>query len=424
MPKPEAYMCNDGLPSHKWNSWESIDWLKCEITVKKLQVRIEKAYKEEKHHLVVDLQKMLILSFCARALAVRRVTTNKGKNTPGVDLVLWRTPKEKYRAIGQLKSEGYRSRSLRRIYIEKKNGKLRPISIPTMKDRAMQALYLMALEPISEIIADKNSYGFRKGKSVSNAIWQCKDVLIRNSAAIWVFEGDIKSCFDHISHKWLMKHIPIDKEMLEKWLTCGYIYETTFYPVSEGAPQGGIISPVLANMTLDGMEQLLNDRFNDSSKVGVCGFHKVAFVRFADDFIIISTSKTLLKNKVMPVVTEFLGERGLLMSEEKTKITSIHDGFDFLGFNIRKSNKHLYINPSEDNFRRFKSKIRNLIEQNKDAGQDEFIQLLYPVIYSWLVRYRQFAGPELFRKVDDFLSLEVLRWAIKRKLTDDSKNNC
>ena len=198
----------------KWNTWESIDWNKCEIAVNKLQARIVKAQKAGKHGRVKSLQWVLTHSFYAKALAVKRVTSNSGSDTAGVDKVKWSTPNARFKAIGELKRRGYKPQPLKRVNIKKSNGKLRPLGIPTMKDRAMQALYLLALEPVSETTADSNSYGFRKERSTRDAREQCFCVLAKKASPEWIMEGDIKGCFDHISHEWLLNNIPMDKVML------------------------------------------------------------------------------------------------------------------------------------------------------------------------------------------------------------------
>ena len=208
-------------PADKVQSWESINWKKAEDYVKKLQMRIVKAQKSGHCSKVKTLQWLLTHSFYAKALAVRRVTSNKGKNTAGVDHEIWKTPKGKFAAISKLG---------------------RPLSIPTMTDRAMQTLYKFALEPLAETLADPNSYGFRTGRSTHDAIGQCFNDLCRAKSPQWILEGDIKGCFDHISHKWLMENIPMDKEMLRKWLKCGFVETKKLFPTKEGTPQGGTIS--------------------------------------------------------------------------------------------------------------------------------------------------------------------------------------
>ena len=241
---------------------------------------------------VKALQRLLTTSFYGKALAVKRVTSNKGKNTPGVDGKIWSTPEAKSKGILSLRRHGYHPAPLRRIYIPKSNGKRRPLGIPTIRDRAMQALYLLVLGPVSETTADLNSYGFRPNRSTADAIEQCFKVLSQRNRAKWVLEGDIRGCFDNISHDWLIAHIPMDKVILRKWLKAGYMESNALFATSEGTPQGGIISPVLANMTLDGLETLLLKHFpRELKRGGKRHYLKVNMVRYADDFIITESLK-------------------------------------------------------------------------------------------------------------------------------------
>lgn len=188
-----------GAPSHEEVQWHSIDWASCHRHVRRLQTRIVKATQEGRWNKVKALQHLLTHSFAAKALAVKRVTENQGKRTPGVDGETWSTPQAKSQAVLSLKRRGYKPLPLKRVYIPKSNGKMRPLGIPTMKDRAMQALYLLALEPVAESLADRNSYGFRSQRSPADAIGQCYTVLSQKAAPSWILEGDIKGCFDHAS---------------------------------------------------------------------------------------------------------------------------------------------------------------------------------------------------------------------------------
>src|SRR2546421_2741052 len=229
-----------GASFHGVTDWHDIDWKSVSHNVRRLQARIVKATKEKRWGKVKVLQRLLTHSFSGKALAVRRVTENQGKNTPGVDKVTWNTPQKKLNAIYSLRQRDYHPQPLRRVYIPKKNGKKRGLGIPAMKCRAMQALYLLALDPVAETTADANSYGFRPGRSTADAIGQCFSMLAREDSAQWILEGDIQSCFDQISHEWLVSHIPMEKVILKKWLKAGYIDKGILYPTKEGTPQGGL----------------------------------------------------------------------------------------------------------------------------------------------------------------------------------------
>lgn len=395
-------------------AWKSTDWKKCEVQVKKLQERIVKARKEGRHGKVQSLQWTLTHSFAAKAIAVKRVTTNEGKKTPGVDGVLWSTDKAKYEAVLDLKRNGYKPQPLRRVFIKKANGKLRPLGIPTMKDRAMQALYLLALEPLAEMTADPHSYGFRKERCCQDAIQQCHTVLSHGYSPQWVLEGDIKGCFDHISHEWLLANIPTDEKVLKKWLKCGVIFKGELYRTEEGTMQGGIISPTLANMTLDGIQPILAQKYRRYSKGGKLYSPMVNLVRYADDFIITSAEKEVLEREIKPMLVEFLAERGLELSEEKTVITHIDDGFAFLGFNIRKFKGVLLTQPSKKCVKKLLDGIRYTIDSNKSCRQETLIRLLNPKITGWANYYRCGASSKTFQRVDDQIFRKLWQWAKRR----------
>ena len=322
------------------DDWKIIDWNSVVASVRRLQIRIAKAYKEKKYGKVKALQRLLTTSYHAKLLAVRRVVQNRGAKTPGIDGVIWSTHQQKMEAARSLKRRGYKTQPLKRIYIKKKDGiKLRPLSIPPMRCRGQQSLYLLALDPIAETIADKNSYGFRPLRSTADAIEQCFKSLCRKDSAQYIMEGDIKGCFDNIDKTWLCNNIPTDKVMLKKWLDAGYIEDGKLYPTGRGVAQGGSISPTLLVVTLSGLEAAVKAVVRQKDKVNVCVY--------ADDFIITGATPEILEKKVKPVVVSFLEERGLTLSEEKTKITHINDGFDFLGMNIRKYNGKCIIKPAK-----------------------------------------------------------------------------
>jgi RNA-directed DNA polymerase len=277
-----------------------------------------------------------------------------------------------------------------------------------MEDRAMQALYLLALDPIAETTADLNSYGFRKERSTADAIEQCFKLLSRGDRAEWILEGDIKSCYDRICHEWLLAHIPMDKTILKKWLKAGFIEKHIYHPTEEGTPQGGIASPVLANMTLDGLERELRKQFPQDQG------NKVNFVRYADDFIITGKTKEVLEGKVLPLVESFLSPRGLELSEEKTHITRIEDGFDFLGQNVRKYNGKLIIKPADKNVQAFLKKVRSIIEGNPTASAGSLIVRLNPVIQGWADYHRHICSKQTYSKTDHAIFKKLWYWANRR----------
>jgi RNA-directed DNA polymerase len=396
--------------SGKASAWDQTNWPKCERQVRRLQARIVKATQAGRWNKVKTLQRLLTCSFSGKALAVKRVTDNQGKRTPGVDRVIWSTPASKHKAIGTLQRRGYQPQPLRRVYIPKANKKLRPLGIPTMKCRAMHALHLLALEPIAETTGDRNSYGFRPGRSTADAIGQSFLMLSRKDSATWVLEGDIRGCFDNISHEWMLRHIPTDKEVLRKWLKAGFVENRTLFPTEAGTPQGGIISPTLANLTLDGLERLLKEKFSVKRTPSL----KVNLIRYADDFIITGTTKEVLENEVKPMVEQFMRDRGLQLSPEKTCVTHIEQGFDFLGQNLRKYGGKLLIQPSKKNTHRFLDKVRQLIRQSRGISQTDLIRQLNPVIRGWANYHRHVVARRMFRKVEWALWHSLWRWARRR----------
>ena len=270
-------------------------WAMVNAKVTRLQMRITKAVEEERWNKVNSLQWILTHSFFAKIHAVRRITKNKGSRTPGIDGVLLHGPKDYVRMALSLQRRGYRAQPLRRILIPKKHGKFRPLGIPTIKDRCMQALYLLVLHPVAECLADLNTNAFRPYRASRDAISQCFKTLSGKNCAIWILEGDIKACFDEIDHEFLLEIIPLDKRMLKQWLKCGFMEgrNKRIFPTKAGTPQGGIISPTLANMALDGLEKRIKKALPRGSRVN--------FVRYADDFIVTAKEKWMLTDIIRPL---------------------------------------------------------------------------------------------------------------------------
>ena len=400
-----------GAISDEEMGWHDIDWEKVYRNVRRQQVRIVKAIQEGRWGKVQSLQHLLTRSFSGRALAVKRVTENKGKNTPGVDGEIWNTPKQKMQAVHELRVTGYRPQPLRRVYIPKSNHQKRPLGIPCMKDRAMQALFLLALDPVAETLADPNSYGFRKERCPADAIEQCFIILGNQHSAEWILEGDIRACFDNISHEWLLENIPMERTILEKWLKAGYMEEHLLFPTEAGTPQGGIASPVLANMTLDGLERFLRERLPkrwEGQRI------KVNLVRFADDFIITGHSQVFLLMVVKPLVEEFFRERGLELSQEKTIITHIQDGFDFLGQNVRKYGNKLLIKPAQKSIRKLMEKVNQIVKSHPQAKAENLIRLLNPIIRGWVQYHRHVVSKVIFGAIDHCILKILWQWATRR----------
>jgi len=402
----------DALPGHE-DRWKSINWTDADREVKRLQMRIAKAVRDKNHRKAQSLQWLLTHSYHAKCKAVKRVVSNKGKKTPGVDGIIWRTPKEKMQAVHALRRRGYKAMPLRRVYIRKRNGKLRPLGIPTMYDRAMQALYAQALAPIAEITGDPNSYGFREFRSCADAIAQCFKCLVFDDSSAWVLDADIHACFDEISPEWILCNIPLDKRMLRQWLKAGYLDKGKLYPTLAGTPQGGIISPLIANMTLDGLEAAIRKAVPYRSKVNV--------IRYADDVVVTGKSETILRDHVLPAAVAFLAERGLALSTEKTRIMHIQDGFDFLGQNIRKYGQKLLIKPQKGAIRDLLDKTKAIIKSHRGKETYGMIQQLNPVIRGWCNYHRHVVASEAFARVDHHIFHQLWRWARHRHT---SKGKC
>ena len=339
-----ATTASTGAPPAFEETWDQINWDQATEEVTRLQVRIAKATQAGRWNKVQALQRLLTRSHSGKLLAVKRVTENAGKRTAGVDGKIWKTPMSKMKASQALTHRGYQPLPLRRVYIPKSNGKKRPLGIPTMHDRAMQALWSQALNPVAETTADKNSYGFRPRRSTADAIEQCFNALAKRDSAQWVLEGDIRGCFDNISHDWLLKNIPMDKIVLRKWLHAGFIDQGVLFPTEAGTPQGGIASPVLANMALDGIEDAVRSALGRSPNARQPA--KAHVVRYADDFIV-GFERERDAEAFLSELRERFAQFGLELHPDKTRLLEFGrsaaadrarrgegkpETFDFLGF--------------------------------------------------------------------------------------------
>jgi RNA-directed DNA polymerase len=400
-----------------WDGPSGIDWTACARQVRSLQRRIVKSLRAGNWRKVKRLCFLLVNSFAARALAVKRVTENSGKKTAGIDGKVWMTPDHKMQAVQDIAHwNGYRPSPLKRIYIPKKDkSQKRPLSIPVMEDRARQAVHMQALQPIAETTADGNSYGFRVKRQCADAIDQCFKVLRQKSSACWILEGDIKGFFDNIAFDWILEHIPMDRKVLGAWLRSGFIDRGKKYPTTQGVPQGGVISPVIGNMVLDGLEAcVLGSKASRYRRA-----HNINFVRYADDFIVTASGEAVLKEEIIPKINAFLEPRGVALSAQKTKVTHIAQGFDFLGQSVRKFERRgqlgkIQITPSQSSLAAIKAKVKDICKASGGLTQAQLIDKLNPVLRGWANYHRHVICAESFSKLDSYVWGRLFRWAKRR----------
>ena len=408
------------------DQWTSIPWEKLERSIYKLQCDIARAEIDGDYRKARNLQRILLSKDSTLLYSIRRVTMlNRGYKTPGIDGMILKSHPERMALFYNLKSHGinqYEPLPVRRVYIDKTNGKKRPLGIPTITDRVYQMVVSLALEPRVEVGFEPCSYGFRPMRSAGNALAKIHRYTRRGNRP-WIFEGDFKSCFDTLNHDWILKQLgnfPA-KKLIQKWLKAGYLYNNMLNLTDEGTPQGGIVSPILANVALTGLDEALGieytKRRHNQYSTNYVNLSRYAMVRYADDFVILCKTKEDAEN-VYPLLEPYLSERGLTLAPDKTMITPLNKGFDFLGFNIRsyQTNQGLKVltRPSKDRVKRLKAKLKATFLKYRSDNIGKLIYDANNIIIGTANYWKQSASKSTFNDIDAYVWTLTRRYLLRQ----------
>ena len=405
--------------------WDAVDWRAAEDRVRRLRQRIFAATRAGDHKRVRSLQKLMLRSLSNTLLSVRQVTErNAGRLTPGVDGRVAVSAADKERLVIEIQWSPRRARPVRRVFIPKATGKLRPLGIPVILDRAQQARVRNALEPEWEARFEPKSYGFRPGRGCHDAIEAIYQVVKgKDPRRQWILDADLQGAFDHIDHDFVLGQLGSfpGRDMIRGWLRAGVMENGRFAPTEEGAPQGGVISPLILNITLHGMETAAGVRYFRRSRGGIeTAPEAPVLVRYADDLLVFCRTRQHAE-QVKQQLAEWLRPRGLGFNEAKTQIVHLNQGCDFLGFNIRRYHGKLpLIKPSDPAVRRIRERLRTEMRALLGSNAASVLRTLTPIIRGWAAYYRIGVSSEVFSALDDYMWKLLYKW-IKRTHPNKSR---